>query len=171
MEKRCPVAHEPIRCQCAFQPESSMLHVSESTSYYRKMGMIRCNGMLYSAPLAWSGYHFISMLIRSIDSNEVRHFRLPVGAMTFITMEYTFYDIADFPGERHFVVLLKGTRHDLCILSCLRRIQRAMRGFLRKKRQARFVCLAMGLHPRLGGQSPLVCLCSDALQQVFWCYP
>ena len=146
-----------------------MLHAGESTSYYRNIGMIRSNGMLYSAPLAWSGYHFVSILVHSIESKKAAQLRLPYGAMTFTT--YTFQDVTNGPGERQFVILLRGTRRDRCILSSLRRIQRAVRGFLRRKRQARFVCLAMGLHPRLGGQSPLGCLCSDALQQVIWCYP
>jgi hypothetical protein len=166
----CPVAHEPVRCQCAFEPENSMLHVSESTSYYRSMGMIRSNGVLYSAPLTWAGRHFISIMLESIDSGKMTFHRVQGGTLSLLNIRYVFQDIAYGPIERQFVILLKGVRGDLCILSCLRRIQRAMWGFLQKRRQGRFVALAMGLHPRLGGGSPLCCLSSDALYKVRMCY-
>ena len=146
------MALDPIKCQCQLA-QSSMMHLGTNISYYKHIGMIRSNGLLYSAPLASSGYHFIAKLLESLESDEAIQYRLPAGALTYVLMRYTF--------NRHFVVLLKGMRNDLSIISCLRRIQRAVVGFLRKKRQERLLCLAMGLHPRLGDRSSLHCLCSD----------
>ena len=143
-----------------------MLHVSESTSYYKGMGMIRSNGVLYSAPLTWAGRHFISIMLESIDSGKMTFHRVQGGTLSLLNIRYVFQDIAYGPIERQFVILLKGVRGDLCILSCLRRIQRAVWGFLQKRRQGRFVALAMGLHPRLGDRSLLSGLCSDLLESI-----
>jgi hypothetical protein len=170
METKCPVAHHPVRCQCAFEPGHSMLHASESTSYYRGMGMIRSNGALYSAPLTWAGCHFISIMLESIDSGKLTGYSVQGGTLSLLNMRYVFRDIAYGPMERQFIILLKGVHHNLSILSCLRRIQRSvLRFLLRKRRQGLFVALAMGLHPRLGGGSPLGCLSTDALYKVWLC--
>ena len=147
-----------------------MLHASERTSYYRGMGMIRSNGMLYSAPLTWAGRHFISIMLDSIDSGKATGHNIQGGTLSLLNIRYVFEDMAYGPMARQFIILLKGLRHCRGILSSLRRIQRVVRGFLRKRRQGRFVALAMGLHPRLGGESPLGCLSADVLYKVWMCY-
>ena len=55
-----------------------------------------------------------------------------------------------------------------CQLSVfLRRIQRAVKGFISARRQAKRLALAMALHPRLGSHSILQCLPADMLVQIY----
>ncbi len=49
----------------------------------------------------------------------------------------------------------------------LRRIQRAVKGFIRTRRLSKRLALVMALHPRLGSQSILLCLPIDVLVQIY----
>jgi hypothetical protein len=156
---------DPVKCQCPYQSETCIMQVGEST-YYRGLGMIQNKGVLFSAPLKWSGFHFTRVLMNAIDSNQVTNFSLKEKAFTFITLAYNIEDDGN-TVNRQFVFLLKGVRYELGILSCLRRIQRAVRAFTKSRRQKRFTALAMGLHPRLGDKSSLCMLCTDLLCSIY----
>ncbi len=156
---------DPVKCECPFESETCIMHVGGST-YYRGLGMIQNKGVLFSAPLKWSGFHFTRILLTAIDSNQVSNFSLKEKAFTFITLTYDTEDDGNMIN-RQFVFLLKGMRYDLGILSCLRRIQRAVRVFTKSRRQERFTALAMGLHPRLGGGSVVYALYPDVLYSFF----
>jgi hypothetical protein len=130
--------------------------------------MIQDKGVLFSAPLKYSGFHFIRRILTSIDSRQVTSINLRENALTFISVTYNEEENNGHMIDRRFVLLLKGMRHGLGILSCLRRIQRAVRVFIIKpRRQERFIALAMGLHPRLGEGSAVKALFSDVLYNVF----
>ena len=49
----------------------------------------------------------------------------------------------------------------------LRRIQRAVKGFILTRRQSKRLALAMALHTRLGSHSILQCLPTDVLVQIY----
>jgi len=134
-----------------------MIHAGRST-FYGGMDMIQNRGNLYYLPLTENGKRFIHLLMEYIDSNAVARFHMWVDGSVCMGMEY----IED-GAERDIVFILKGTRIGLSVLSCLRRIQRAVRLFLQARRQARFTALAMGLHPRLGKESVLSGVCADIL--------
>ena len=135
-----------------------MIHVGRNT-FYGGMDMIQNRGSLYYLPpLTEKGKRFIHLLMEYIDSNAVARFHIWAEGSVCMGMEY----IED-GAERDIVFILKGTRIGLSVLSCLRRIQRAVRLFLQARRQARFTALAMGLHPRLGKESVLSGVCADIL--------
>jgi hypothetical protein len=160
------VGMDPVKCECPFESEtSSIMHVGGIT-YYRGLGMIQKKGVLFSAPLKYSGFHFIKRILTSIDSRQVTIINLRENALTFISVSYDEEDNNGHMMDRRFVFLLKGMRHGLGILSCLRRIQRAVRVFIKPRRQERFIALAMGLHPRLGEGSVVKALFSDVLYSV-----
>ena len=152
------------RCQC--EGTDSIIHATNST-YYSKMGIVQNKGVLYSAPLKWYGIHFITELLHKIDSNHGKRFR---PQFIFIAMQIG-KEYEDGVREHSFVVVLKAIRHDMSIQSCLRRIQRTVRKFIRMRREVRFNAINMSQHPRLGSESSLQCLCSDALSVIFQNFP
>ena len=163
----CPmIGMDPVKCECPFETDTScIMHVGGST-YYRGLGMIQNKGVLFSAPLKYSGFHFTKILLTAIDSKQVRNINLREKALTLISLAYSVEDDGNMIN-RQFAFLLKGMRYDLGILSCLRRIQRAVRAFIKPRRQERFIALAMGLHPRLGEGSVVNALYPDVLYSVF----
>jgi hypothetical protein len=161
------VGMDPVKCECPFESETScIMHVGGST-YYRGLGMIQNKGVLFSAPLKYSGFHFTRILLTAIDSRQVTNINLREKALTFISLAYNVEDNNGHMINRNFAFLLKGMRFGLGILSCLRRIQRAVRVFIKPRRQERFIALAMGLHPRLGEGSVVNALYPDVLYSVF----
>ena len=65
--------------------------------------------------------------------------------------------------------LLQLTSGNTLLSVFLRRIQRAVKGFIHTRRQAKRLVLAMALHPRLGLHSILQCLPTDVLAQIIYC--
>jgi len=128
--------------------------------YYRELGLIKYKKMLYS--ISHNGLKFYSswipVILHYTDSTFLTCTKIWDEGAIHMGMMYMEGD-----EEMEFVFILNGTKHRLGILHSLRRIQRAMRKVLQKRRLERFTALAMGLHPRLGERSVVGGLCADIL--------
>ena len=146
----CPTAREFLpHCSCPFS--EPVIQTRECT-YYTGSGILANRGVVYWSPLV-RGPHCVEAVMHAIERNRVsRH--------NFTVMRFAFVSIQDA------VVLLKNSKNNHNLLSCLLQIQRAVRAFLRLRREAKHLAVAMGLHPRLGVLSGLNCLCQDVMQQV-----
>lgn len=160
MAMACPLNANLAECRCSFEPTKSIIHVNTST-YYSHMGIIQINGTLYSAPLGCYGVHYVSDLLHKMDSGVVKLIHQPNPALFFIMQTHV-----NGMHEISFITVLKAMRHNKSIQSCLRRIQHAMRSFIIRKWESRSVAVHMSQHPRLGRESSLGYMCSDALQMV-----
>ncbi len=146
----CPYQSFLPRCRCVFDngPVISM----HGCTYYTGIGMLSFNDALYVYQ-AHIGPHFIETVMHAIGMNRLtRH--------GFNDTKFAYVSVRSHEENMGFVVSFKG-RHST--ISYLRRIQRFVRVFLRSRREIRFIAMAMGLHPRLGAQSSLHCLCSDVM--------
>ena len=146
----CPVAVEFLpHCLCPFS--EPVIQAPECT-YYTGSGILENRGVMYWSPLV-RGPHCVNAVMDAIVQNRV-------SRNNFTGMHFAFVSIQDA------VVLLKNSKNNHNLLSCLLRMQRAVRAFLRLRREAKHLAVAMGLHPRLGFLSGLHCLCPDVMQQV-----
>jgi hypothetical protein len=147
----CPVAPEFLpHCCCPFS--EPVIQTREFT-YYTGCGILQSRGVMYWSSLV-RGPHCVNAVMHAIAQNHVsRHSRN--------RRHYAFVAI----GNGTTIVLMNSkNNHEL--LSCLLRMQRAVRAFLGRRREAKHLAVAMGLHPRLGVRSGLNCLCSDVMQRV-----
>jgi hypothetical protein len=126
--------------------------------YYSEMGLMTYKMMLYSISHTETDFYtnWIPVIMHYTDSTFLTRTKTWDGWRMGMTL-------VEGGGVRESVFILNGTKHNLGILHSLRRIQRAMRKVLQKRRLERFTALAMGLHPRLGERSVVGGLCADIL--------
>ena len=126
--------------------------------YYSEMGLMTYKKILYSISHTEMDVYsnWIPVIMNYTDSTFLTCTKTRGGWHMGMTL-------VEGGGVRESVFILNGTKHNLGILHSLRRIQRAMRKVLRKRRLVRFTAMAMGLHPRLGERSVVGGLCADIL--------
>ena len=136
-----------------------MLKVGEGI-YYKGIGLMKYKTILYSISITGVDYYrsWIPVIMHYTDSPFVKYTKIPDEGAIHVGMTFIEGD-----EEMDFVFILNGTKHQLGIMHSLRKIQRAMRRVLHKRKLERFTALAMGLHPRLGRQSGVGGLCADIL--------
>jgi hypothetical protein len=147
----CPVSPEFLpHCRCPFS--EPVIQTREFT-YYTGCGILQSRGVMYWSSLV-RGPHCFNAVMHAIAQNRVSRHSWNRRHFVFVTIEY---------GT---VIVLQNSKNNHDLLSCLLRMQRAVRAFLRRRWEAKLLAVAMGLHPRLGVRSGLNCLCSDVMQRV-----
>jgi hypothetical protein len=135
-----------------------VLKVGKEGIYYNEMGLMTYKKILYSISHTEMDVYsnWIPVIMHYTESTFLTCTKTQGGWRMGMTL-------VEGGGVRESVFILNGTKHNLGILHSLRRIQRAMRRVLQKRRLVRFTALAMGLHPRLGERSVVGGLCADIL--------
>ena len=93
------------------------------------------------------------------DFEDLKDFRI-AGRST------AFYPMRHLPGSPHYIPHITGRSRDFLTPS-VDKIQEWMRAASRERIKKRILALAMGLHPRLGGGSPLFGMGDDLLLSLF----
>ncbi len=158
LEDVCPM-EDMFCCKCAFP--DVMMHHGDS-SYYPGISCFRIGRVLYPSvfiPGFALGKHGWHAIIRGSAHALRRH--VWYKGMGYLNIHYRWRNNDQWVS---FLVdpFLRG-----CVPTVyIRRIQRAIRAFLRVKWETRALCVAMGTHARLGSGSMLGGLDSDLLRCV-----
>ena len=159
--RKCPKSDVTL-CRCRANP-FELMH-SADASYYPKAGCFRVNNILFNA--------------RHMDGRVGKHLwevfiHNPIG----FSKRYVY----SWPGHRVYyasLCIIDGTGVSIPIEPTIsgiapsvhiRRIQRAMRCFLRRGFEERALALMMGLHRRLGAGGCLSEMPADVLCKVLGC--
>ena len=139
-------------CRCPVVPEIIDL---PGITYYHANSMIMIGGSLYTLLFPSKGRHYVDAMMGAVSSgtaySSVR-FRL-IGRVC-LTLSTTVPNQHTGTSELVWWTVVPCTWQALAV-------QRWLRRMLYKVRAQRRLALAMALHPRLGGQSPLAVLCAD----------
>ena len=149
-----------------------------NTTYYPGLQMVLVGHSLFHVtcpiPPPWRMFNVTHPELNKIWWNQI--IRPPSEtkpAIEFRRGGYV-YSYLVIRGASQFINLwwpLQSTGEEETLLSVfLRRIQRAVKGFIRTRRQSKRLALAMALHPRLGSHSILQCLPTDVLVQIYYYY-
>ena len=151
---QCP-AESVSECQCKFTHDG-VVHGPEAT-LYPKAGLFRLRNTLFDVRRMFrgEGKHYWEMFLAKPCSCWERAYALERLIYTCIGV--------DVDARRKTYFLLQRAHGTVRLIVQVWRIQRAVRDYLERKRQSRRLAFVMGLHCRLGRESPVACLPVDVV--------
>jgi len=153
-------------CTCtdiAYDSDLKMLHHAD-VSYYPNAGFFRVGRRLYSARSMNSmGYHFWLYLVETASYPGI------MSLYSDSKLHAYFMLLRAPPGQDDEICgvqfYIRATLSGLMPIVHVWRIQRAMRGWLRRRWEKRALATMMAWHVRLGDSSVMASLPSDVIRQ------
>ena len=164
-ERLCFRTNGTYFCRC--EMESKPLPLLHYT-LYPGMGIVAGEGLLLDVKHVPWGSHFWSEALRApygvTGVKMERAQTIPLGWGHYLQIAFTGVGFRGEPVPATWACRAFGSRDGKSLLARLWTIQRAAREFIRRRREARLLSVLMGLHERLGSQSPLSLLPADLLR-------
>lgn len=153
-------------CTC---PPHEHIIFSPDATFYPKSRLLRVGNQLFIMRSEFIGRHAISTLVHALNSSFSYMLVGGVYNRIYIGFQYSMTRkingmVVNIPSR--FTCGLEYLHHGVVLTVHVRRVQRAIRSFLRRKWEERAVAVMMASHKRLGLGSALGSLHSDVLPSV-----
>jgi hypothetical protein len=167
MNNTCPTRYDRGYCRCRF-PHGVLIHASQDATFYPNARLCRMGTRLFKTRSFMWGYHDWITILRGLViyvPHTIQLSRLDHARSTSFRLRWHIIH-ADGDLATSSVLFEDIVSPDfddgVLVITHVRRMQRAIRRYLSKRRLA----LAMAMHARLGQHSALHALSVDILRHV-----